>query len=204
MGLWSGIKYALNSTLGTNKFMSLDTISYSQMLLQNLNSASIDFVFQNAPRLGELINNTYGLNDKTLAGLKTIDEIANNKQALITISNSIPVAAMFEASAIALTALANSSLRQTASYQANQTATVRRNEKLFLISVRQGSGGSASDTVNFYVSPTMLGNSTITISFTDTYNRDGKIERFMSNLTTRTNSGASGGVSANYTFISLT
>ena len=87
---WAEVKYALNSSLGTDSFTSLDKMIIINSLLSN-NDTQIDWAFrQNG--IGNAINNAFDLNSVALAKCDTVIEIAESAEVISTIKDNEKVA----------------------------------------------------------------------------------------------------------------
>lgn len=77
---WAEVKYALNSSLGTDSFISLDKMIVINSLLSN-NDTQIDWAFrQNG--IGSALNAACNVNSAALAACDTVNEIAESAAAL--------------------------------------------------------------------------------------------------------------------------
>lgn len=85
------VKYALNGSLGTGTFTSLDKMLIANSLMSN-NDAQIDWAFRQYG-IGGALNAAFGLNSTALAACNTVNEIAASTAAINAIkTNSEAVA----------------------------------------------------------------------------------------------------------------
>ena len=88
---WAEVKYALNGSLGTETFLSLDKMLIANSLMSN-NDAQIDWAFRQYG-VGGALNAAFGLNSAALAECNTVNEIAASTAAINAIkTNSEAVA----------------------------------------------------------------------------------------------------------------
>lgn len=88
---WAEVKYALNGSLGTGTFTSLDKMLIANSLMSN-NDAQIDWAFRQYG-VGGALNAAFGLNSTALAACNTVNEIAASTAAINAIkTNSEAVA----------------------------------------------------------------------------------------------------------------
>lgn len=88
---WAEVKYALNGSLGTETFLSLDKMLIANSLMSN-NDAQIDWAFRQYG-IGSALNAAFGLNSAALAACNTVNEIAASTAAINAIkTNSEAVA----------------------------------------------------------------------------------------------------------------
>lgn len=88
---WAEVKYALNGSLGTGTFLSLDKMLIANSLMSN-NDAQIDWAFRQYG-VGGALNAAFGLDSTALAECNTVNEIAASTAAINAIkTNSEAVA----------------------------------------------------------------------------------------------------------------
>lgn len=88
---WGEVKYALNGSLGTGTFLSLDKMLIANSLMSN-NDAQIDWAFRQYG-VGGALNAAFGLESTALAACNTVNEIAASTAAINAIkTNSEAVA----------------------------------------------------------------------------------------------------------------
>lgn len=216
MGLWAGIKYAINSSLGTSKFEPLNIQLDINALAQNLTTASINLVFLYSANIGLVLNRTFGLNVPEMEALTTMTEIAasnvamtaiaasasamgaigSSNSAMIAVGNSSIARVAIEASDIAKNALSNSPLRQTENYAISNVQSLRRAGRVWLISQQSSLNSSYAISVR----ATSEGAATITAPITA-----GApvmpVNRFMEYINNHTSYAGAGAQTASYVFI---
>lgn len=77
---WAEVKYALNGSLGTETFLSLDKMLIANSLMSN-NDAQIDWAFRQYG-VGSALNSACNVNSAALAACDTVNEIAASVEAL--------------------------------------------------------------------------------------------------------------------------
>lgn len=83
---WAEVKYALNGSLGTGTFTSLDKMLIANSLMSN-NDAQIDWAFRQYG-VGGALNAAFGLNSTALAACNTVNEIAASTAAINAIKTN--------------------------------------------------------------------------------------------------------------------
>lgn len=172
---------------------------YIQTLLQNISTASIDWVFS-SQSLGRVLNKAFNLNSPTLAELNTITQIVNSKPALTAITSSPSAVKSFESSPVAINAIKTSSLKINGAGSAGVSPafTLNRAGKVFVISAYWTT--VYANPLTMTMRYTIADDAIISPKLTTLSSSPGVINRFMTNIET-SNLASSG---AQYTSMSYT
>lgn len=87
---WSEIKHALNSSLGTDKFRSLDVLQLERTLVDRYSKDSLIWAMTQVG-IGTALNQMYQLKSNVLSSCKTIDAIFDSVEALRACLNNSEV-----------------------------------------------------------------------------------------------------------------
>lgn len=196
------IARVLSEILGfaSNAFPNMATIVNSNVAMSEVVNSDIAMraIVNSNIALSAISTNTEAFNSVVSSPI-SMSIVANSRRALLAVAGNF----VFQNSQVAVSALSESTLRQTATFPISNTLTNRRSGNIWMISQRQSLIASGNGTYQLRrVMGTTLGTAENTIIQTaaETFNTDAPVSRFfvqIENVTT----GTTGDVT--YTFIAL-